>query len=43
MKRLGMLALGFILFTGVQAYAQGENVVIAAGGIGGFTITMARR
>jgi TRAP transporter TAXI family solute receptor len=35
MKRLGLLALGFILFTGVQAYAQGENVVIATGGIGG--------
>jgi uncharacterized protein len=35
MKRLGMLALGFILFIGVQAYAQGEKVVIATGGIGG--------
>jgi uncharacterized protein len=35
MKRLAMLALGFILFTGVQAYAQKDNVVIATGGIGG--------
>ena len=35
MKRLVLLALGFILFTGVPAYAQGQNVVIATGGIGG--------
>ncbi len=35
MKRLGLLALGLILLTGVHAFAQKENVVIATGGIGG--------
>jgi uncharacterized protein len=35
MKRLVLLALGLILFTGVHASAQRENVVIATGGIGG--------
>jgi TRAP transporter TAXI family solute receptor len=35
MKRLGVLALGFILLAGLPAYAQKENVVVATGGIGG--------
>lgn len=35
MKRLVLLALGLILLTGVHAFAQKENVVIATGGIGG--------
>jgi len=35
MKRLVLLALGLILLTGVHAFAQKDNVVIATGGIGG--------
>ena len=35
MKRLVLLALGLILLTGVPAFAQKDNVVVATGGIGG--------
>ena len=35
MKRLVLLALGLILLTGMHAFAQKDNVVIATGGIGG--------
>ncbi len=35
MKRLVLPALGLILLTGVHAFAQKDNVVIATGGIGG--------